>query len=130
MNALEGARLQSIGLESGGFETKPDKQPTMEITMRYTSICLALLISVASVEPLFAAEKKTQAQSLTLKKKKILVPGTVGTINETGGVVYLNASDCRLNGGTVVTPGDDRCGSFGATYCRYSDGNAACLTEQ
>ena len=95
--------------------------------MRYTSICLALLISVASVEPLFAAEKNTQAQPLTLKKKKISVPGA--TINETGGVIYLNASDCRLNGGDVITPGDSRCGALGAAYCRYKDGNAACLTE-
>ena len=98
--------------------------------MRYTSICLALLISAASFEPLFAAELKTQVQPLTLKKKKISVPGTGGTITQTGGVMELNASDCRLNGGTVVTPGDDRCGKLGATYCRYSDGNAACITEQ
>jgi hypothetical protein len=101
----------------------------MEITMRYASICLALLISVASVEPLFAAEKKTQTQTLTLKKKKISIPGAGATITETGGVSYLNASDCRLNGGDVITPGDNRCGTLGAAYCRYKDGNAACLTE-
>ena len=101
----------------------------MEIKMRYASICLALLISVASIEPLFAADKNTQGQTLILKKKKISIPGTGATITETGGVSYLNASDCRLNGGDVITPGDARCGSLGASYCRYKDGNAACLTE-
>lgn len=101
--------------------------------MRYTSICLAFLITFASVGPLFAAEKNTQVQTLKKKKTKVFIPnGTTGvtTTQTGGGVMELNASDCRLNGGTVVTPGDDRCGKLGATYCRYSDGNAACLTEQ
>jgi hypothetical protein len=100
----------------------------MEMTMRYTSICLALLISAASAGPLFAAEKNAQGQTLILKKKKI-IPDTGATITETGGISYLNASDCRLNGGDVITPGDNRCGAAGAAYCRYKDGNAACLTE-
>lgn len=98
--------------------------------MRYTTMCLALLISFASVEPLFAAEKNTQIQ--TFKKKKIVVDpgGATGGLSKQPGVMELNASDCRLNGGEVITPGDARCGKLGASYCRYSDGNAACLTEQ
>jgi hypothetical protein len=100
--------------------------------MRYAALCLTFLIVISSsAEPLLAAEKAGQAQTLN-KKKKIIVPpgGLTNTVGTHGGVMELNASDCRLNGGTVVTPGDDRCGKTGAQYCRYSDGNAACLTEQ
>jgi hypothetical protein len=45
------------------------------------------------------------------------------------GAVGLNASDCRLDGGEVITPGDARCGKMGAQYCRKRNGEAACLTE-
>jgi hypothetical protein len=51
----------------------------------------------------------------------------VGTFS---GVIELTESDCRIEGGTVVKPGDDRCGSFGAVYCRKTNGEAACINEQ
>jgi hypothetical protein len=47
-----------------------------------------------------------------------------------GRIMQLTSSDCRLAGGTVVVPGDDRCGSLGAAYCRYPDTLAACNTER
>ena len=55
---------------------------------------------------------------------------TGGLLNRPGGVVDYNVSDCRLDGGTVVTPSDDRCGKTGAVYCRKPDGVAQCIDEQ
>lgn len=86
--------------------------------MRYSTLCLAVAIS-------FAAAASAGAAQIT---KKNLVQQQL-KLKTNPGVVELNASDCRLNGGTVVTPGDDRCGKLNAQYCRYADGNAACLTE-
>lgn len=86
--------------------------------MRYPTLCLAFVISFAATAPVYAAELKLNNQVQQQLKLKVKP-----------GVMELNASDCRLNGGTVVTPGDDRCGKLGAQYCRYTDGNAACLTE-
>ena len=40
----------------------------------------------------------------------------------------LTSSDCRVLGGTVVTPGDDRCG-VGGTYCRFPNTFAMCIDE-
>lgn len=42
----------------------------------------------------------------------------------------LTGSDCRLQGGTVVEPGDDRCGAVGAAYCRLSNGYAQCIEHK
>jgi hypothetical protein len=86
--------------------------------MRYTSLILALAIGFAATAPVHAAQMTTKNKVLTQIKIKVKP-----------GVMELNASDCRLNGGTVVVPGDDRCGSLGAAYCRYPDTMAACLTE-
>jgi hypothetical protein len=103
--------------------------------MRSVSIVCAILISSALVGSSWAAEKS----KLTPGFKKAITGGTVigpvvgggGVLDPNGGtVVGLNASDCRLDGGTVVVPGDDRCGKLGAAYCRKPDGFAACLTEQ
>ena len=55
---------------------------------------------------------------------------TGGLTHRPSGVMGLNASDCRLDGGEVITPGDARCGKMGAPYCRKKNGEAACLTEQ
>ncbi len=86
--------------------------------MRYTSMILALAIGFAATAPVHAAQITKTNQTLQQIKLKVKP-----------GVLELNGSDCRLEGGTVVTPGDDRCGSLGASYCRYPNGNAACLTE-
>jgi hypothetical protein len=40
----------------------------------------------------------------------------------------LTSSDCRVLGGTVITPGDDRCGR-GGTYCRFPDTMAMCIED-
>jgi hypothetical protein len=42
----------------------------------------------------------------------------------------LNESDCRLHGGTVVTPGDNRCGAVGDTFCRFGNGDGQCIDHQ
>jgi hypothetical protein len=86
--------------------------------MRYSSLILALVIGFAATAPVHAAQMTKGNQTLQQIKLKIRP-----------GVMELNASDCRLEGGTVVTPGADRCGSLGAKSCRYANGNAACLTE-
>ena len=107
------------------------------LDMRYASIFCAVLVGTALVSSSWAAEKSKLSPGF----KKAITGGTVigpavggGVVVDpgTGGgtVVELNASDCRLDGGTVVVPGDDRCGSLGAPYCRKPDGFAACLTEQ
>lgn len=58
-------------------------------------------------------------------------PGLKGPLVGRGTLVLeLNGSDCRLDGGIVIIPGDDRCGKLGAPYCRKPNGEAACLTEQ
>jgi hypothetical protein len=81
-------------------------------------IIAVLAIGFAATAPVHAAQMTKNNQVLQQIKLKIQP-----------GVVELNGSDCRLEGGTVVTPGDDRCGKLGASYCRYPNGNAACLTE-
>ena len=100
--------------------------------MRYATMCLALVFSFVSVEPLWAAEKNIP----TYKKKVIVVPpggltgGVTGGLGKQPGVIEYNESDCRIDGGEVVTPGDSRCGSLGAKFCRGKDGVSRCLTEQ
>jgi hypothetical protein len=81
-------------------------------------IIAILAIGFAATAPVHAAQMTKSNQTFQQIKLKIQP-----------GVMELNGSDCRLEGGTVVTPGDDRCGSLGASYCRYPNGNAACLTE-
>jgi hypothetical protein len=59
-------------------------------------------------------------------------PGGTTTVSKIGGGVHKNltTSDCRtILGGTVITPGDDRCG-VGGQYCRTPDGLAACIDER
>ena len=41
----------------------------------------------------------------------------------------LTSSDCRLGGGTVVTPGDDRCGKLNAPYCKNGPLGDQCIEE-
>jgi hypothetical protein len=81
-------------------------------------IIAVLAIGFAATAPAHAAQMTKNNQVLQQIKLKIQP-----------GVLELNGSDCRLEGGTVVTPGDNRCGALGASYCRYPNGNAACLTE-
>ncbi len=102
--------------------------------MRYASNICAVLVSFALVGASSAAEKKTINPGLkAVTGGGVIGPTLGGAVLDpnTGGstVVNLNASDCRLDGGTVVVPSDDRCGSAGAAYCRKPNGWAACLTE-
>jgi hypothetical protein len=41
----------------------------------------------------------------------------------------LTSSDCRLGGGTVVVPADDRCGKAGAAYCKNGPLGDQCIEE-
>ena len=93
--------------------------------MRYALICFILLFGTVSVEPSWAAEK-SKASPVVKKRLK----GTTGVFDATPGAIALTESDCRLDGGTVVKPGDSRCGSLGAVYCRKANGEAACINEQ
>jgi hypothetical protein len=103
--------------------------------MRYASIGCAIFVGLALVGTSGAAEKKTLSPAFKkpITGGAVIAPTVGGVVANpvTGGgtVVYLNASDCRLDGGTVVVPSDDRCGSVGAAYCRKPNGWAACLTE-
>jgi hypothetical protein len=103
--------------------------------MRHASIVGVIFLSFALVGTSGAAEKTIAKPAF---KKPITGGAVIGpTVGTTvadptvggGTVVNLNASDCRLDGGTVVVPSDDRCGSVGAPYCRKPDGWAGCLTQ-
>jgi hypothetical protein len=98
--------------------------------MRYALALGAVLLLVVP------ATVSLGANTQTFTGKQTLSTGTGGG-NTTGGMTHrptgvmgLNASDCRLDGGEVITPGDARCGKMGAPYCRKKNGEAACLTEQ
>jgi hypothetical protein len=97
--------------------------------MRYALALGAVLLLIVPATVSVGANKQT------FTNKQTFSTGTGG--NTTGGmtqrpnsVMGLNASDCRLDGGEVITPGDARCGKMGAPYCRKKNGEAACLTEQ
>ena len=105
--------------------------------MQFTPIVCALIASYFLVSSSWAAERdRLSPGAAKATTGKIIVGPTIGggavLDPSTGGstVTELNASDCRLDGGTVVVPGDDRCGKMGAAYCRKPNGWAACLTEQ
>jgi hypothetical protein len=97
--------------------------------MRYALAFGAVLLLILPATVSVGANKQT------FTGKQNLSTGTGG--NATGGITHrpngvmgLNASDCRLDGGEVIVPGDARCGKEGAPYCRKKNGEAACLTEQ
>jgi hypothetical protein len=91
----------------------------------------ALVLVLAVLSPATAAEKgKTNKGARTAVTIAPLAPGQNMAPLGTFGVMELTESDCRLDGGTVVKPGDDRCGSLGAVYCRKPNGEAACINEQ
>ena len=102
---------------------------------------------VGAITPAQAATGLTAFQNTTIRQTTATATSTTSTPVTTtrlttrlGGTLarqpfgnlisQLTASDCRLAGGTVVVPGDDRCGSLGAAYCRYPDTLAACITER
>jgi len=91
----------------------------------------AMFLVLAVLSPANAAEKGTTNKRIKQGPVSTIAPGKqmapVGTFS---GVMELTESDCRLDGGTVVKPGDDRCGSLGAVYCRKTNGEAACINEQ
>lgn len=90
--------------------------------MRRAFACCIVLLTLVAAAPSQAGNK------ITLHKGT--PSGSTGAFTHHGGVVELNASDCRLDGGEVITPADARCGKLGAAYCRKKNGEAACLTEQ
>ena len=76
------------------------------------------------------ANDASRTSSVSAKTAPATITGGTFHLPPKNGIAQLTSSDCRLAGGTVVVPGDDRCGSIGATYCRYPDTNAACITER
>ena len=97
--------------------------------MSHLAKACAVVLLLSLVGPATAAQTTGAApQGTTLQVKPV---GPTGGVKGTHpGVVELNASDCRLDGGKVIVPGDNRCGKLNAPYCRKPNGEAACLTEQ
>jgi len=111
-------------------------------------LAVSIATMLAGIAPAQAATTFTTLQNSTIRSTSFsATPTTNMTATTTnrlpsrigGGFVrppsgnlitQLTSSDCRLAGGTVVVPGDDRCGSLGAAYCRYPDTLAACITER
>jgi len=76
-------------------------------------------------------ERSERARRPAAKRPSVPAGPMAGqTVGPRAGVAALSEADCRLNGGIVIKPGDDRCGFTGAMYCRKPDGEAACLTER
>ena len=95
--------------------------------------CVFVLALGLVVVPATAAQKTQTGEHAKMgTATTTTTPTTPGGKLPTGqftGVMELNASDCRLDGGEVITPGDSRCGKLNAPYCRKANGEAACLTE-
>ena len=94
--------------------------------MRYVAGAFSLLLVVAVAAPSFAAQRTTLGGVRANIGGKVTTGGTFGTTG--GGTSQLTSSDCWAVGGTVITPGDDRCG-VGGKYCRLPDTNAICIQE-
>ena len=87
------------------------------------------LVTVTQMKAANANDEALKAGNNAARAAITIAPGrNVGSVG-TLGVMELTESDCRLDGGTVVKPGDARCGSFGAVYCRKPNGEAACINE-
>lgn len=96
-----------------------------------------LLASTAAVHAATQVDKATTASSnatsgasATARVASVKAPGTITRLPRGNWTVALTASDCRILGGTVITPGDDRCGKPNAAYCRFPDTLAMCLSAQ
>lgn len=118
--------------------------------MRTTSVFVSSALALSLLLPASAAGQpsptsKSPASSVSGESldrrepgrrpaaKRATVPAGAMTgqvVGPKAGVAALSEADCRLNGGIVIKPGDDRCGFAGALYCRKPDGEAACLTER
>lgn len=89
-----------------------------------------LLASTATVHAATQIDKTTTASSnATARVASVKAPGTTARLPRGNWIVALTASDCRILGGKVITPGDDRCGKPNAAYCRFPDTLAMCLSE-
>ena len=105
-------------------------------------------IGLVAVDSAAAATSSLEARLAALKAKtdaaapknaSVVKPNAAHAVaRKPGGAVLsklgnkhidLTSSDCRVLGGTVVTPGDDRCGKIGASYCRFPDTNAMCIED-
>ena len=95
--------------------------------MRYVAGAFSLLLVVAVAAPSFAAQRTTTLGGVRGNISGNLTTG--GTLGTTGGTSQLTSGDCWAVGGTVITPGDDRCG-VGGKYCRLPDTNAICIQEK
>jgi hypothetical protein len=120
------------------------------MTIRSLSIVLiAATVGLVAIGPASAASSSSiEARLAALKQKKgesapnasavkistahavARKPGGSAVPRHGGkGTVDLTSSDCRVLGGTVVVPGDARCGKIGASYCRFPDTNAMCIED-
>jgi hypothetical protein len=61
--------------------------------------------------------------------KPVVTPAPAPVKKPPGATPSLTSSDCRLGGGTVVIPGDDRCGKLGAPYCKNGPLGDQCIEE-
>lgn len=101
----------------------------MRMMMKFA---LATVLTVVVAAPVYAVDNTKTVK--TTKLKNAATAGTTGTVT-TGGtnggntVSELTSWDCKAVGGTVVTVGDDRCGSS-RKYCRMPDTNAVCIEEK
>ena len=96
--------------------------------MRYVVGAFTLVLVFAVASPSFAAQRTTTLGGVRGSMgSNVVTGGTFGTTGG-GGVSQLTSHDCWAVGGTVITPGDDRCG-VGGKYCRLPDTNAICIQE-
>jgi hypothetical protein len=102
--------------------------------VRRNAFALAMVVVAAnffSACAAFAADS-TNATILALDNAPTTAtkPGTVAPLKKPPGAhANLTSSDCRLGGGTVVVPADDRCGKAGAAYCRNGPLGDQCIEE-
>jgi len=94
--------------------------------MRYIMGAFSLVLVFAVAAPSFAAQRMLLGGAHSNMSGNLTTGGTFGTTG--GGVSQLTSHDCWAVGGTVITPGDDRCG-VGGKYCRMPDTNAICIQE-
>lgn len=92
-------------------------------------LAIAAALAATAAAPAYAADKTKTVKQTTNIKKPPTVGGTVTGVGGGNGVAELTSWDCKAVGGTVVTVGDDRCGSS-RKYCRMPDTNAVCIEEK
>jgi hypothetical protein len=104
--------------------------------IRRNAFALAMVAAAASFcfECAAFAADSTKATILALENsptggKPVATPAPAPVKKPPGAKPSLTSSDCRLGGGTVVVPGDDRCGTLGAVYCKGGPLGDQCIEE-